>query len=293
MIGDMFEPRHTTAPDGRTICFTEHGDPSGPPLFMFHGTPGSRLDHDPYDRPTAARIITIDRPGYGESDPQPDRRLVDWPGDVAAVADALGIDQFFVLGISGGGPHALACAALLPQRVRRVGVVCGVGPLDDPASDAGMKPSNAMLNQLSRSDPKAVHDIADMMAAGITGANDPAELHALMTADDMPDVDRATMAHPAVQEMMYTTAKEGMRQGGDAFAIEMIMLAQPWGFALEDLTVEVRFLQGTEDVNVPLAHAEVMAARVPGATLTVMQGEGHMSLAIDHTTPFALELVAE
>jgi pimeloyl-ACP methyl ester carboxylesterase len=289
----MFEPNFVTAPDGRSICFSEHGDLTGPAIFLFHGTPGSRLDHDPYDRPTAARIITIDRPGYGQSDPQPNRRLVDWPADVLAVADALGLDRFCVLGISGGGPHALACAALVPHRIRRVGVVCGVGPLDDPAADAGMQPSNALLNHLSRSDPKAVHDIGEMMAAGITGATDPSALMTMSTSEDMPEVDRATMAHPAVQAMMFATLKESMRQGGTAFAQEMIMLAQPWGFALEDIEVEVRFLQGTDDVNVPLAHAEAMAARLPGATLTVMQGEGHMSLAIDHSTPFALELITE
>ncbi|MEI8239590.1 MAG: alpha/beta hydrolase [Actinomycetota bacterium] len=269
------------APDGRTLAYAESGNPAGPPLFLFHGTPGSRLDHDPFDNPTAAHIITIDRPGYGQSSPFPGRRLIDWPADVVAVADALGIDRFTVMGISGGGPHALVCAALIPHRLHRVGVVCGVGPLHEPWTDEGSNAQNTALANVARDNPAALTEIGAMIADAVQAAPDAGAFFGT-PAPDMPAVDVATLAIPEVQAMIFASTREAMRQGGEGFAEENRMLAEPWGFDLGAITVEVRFIQGTDDTNVPPSHATFLAGAIPGAALTLLQGEGHMSLAMRH-----------
>jgi pimeloyl-ACP methyl ester carboxylesterase len=279
----MTDTQFATAADGRRLAFVEHGDPAGPPVFLFHGTPGSRLDHDPFDRPTSVRLIVPDRPGYGLSDPQPGRELVDWPADVVAIADELGLGRFTVAGISGGGPHALVCGALAPDRVERVVLVCGVGPLDREGADDGMVGSNAMLNELSRTDPAAVHAIGAAMAEAITA--DVAGFFA-QGRDDLPAVDAAALDLPEVRAMMFASVVEAVRQGGTAFADEMCLLARSWGFEPAAITVPVHLLHGAEDLNVPLAHAQHLVAVIPGAELTVMEGEGHLSLPLLHSTEF-------
>ena len=272
--------RTTTTVDGRQLAWEESGHPDGPPVFLFHGTPGSRLTHDPYGRPLRARLITPDRPGYGESSPHPARRLVDWAGDVCTIADHLGIDRFHVVGISGGGPHALVCAALLPDRVIGAATVCAVGPLDWEGADEGMMPSNVAANEAARTDPDAVFGIGQLMAGAIL-ADVEAALD--MSGPDQPQIDRDTIATPEVRAMMGPSLVEAMRQGGDAYAVEMIMLVQPWGFDLADIRVPVRMWHGEFDVNVPVAHAHHMASRIPTAQLTVLPEHGHMSLAIATT----------
>src|SRR6476661_2822678 len=124
-------------PDGRALGFAEWGDPAGRPVFLFHGTPGSRLSRHPDEsqaRAQGVRLITVDRPGYGLSDPLPRRRLLDWPADVAALAAALRLERFALVGVSGGGPHALACAYACPDRVTAVALIGGAGPMDDPVA---------------------------------------------------------------------------------------------------------------------------------------------------------------
>jgi pimeloyl-ACP methyl ester carboxylesterase len=278
-----------SAPDGRTIAYAASGSPDGPPLFLFHGTPGSRLDRDPFGRPNPARLITIDRPGYGHSSPFPGRRLVDWPADVVAVADALGIDRFTVMGISGGGPHAVVCAALIPDRLHRVGVVCGVGPLHEPWTDEGSNAQNAFVAGLARNQPEELAGIAQMFVDAANAAPDAATFFG-EPAPDMPEVDVATLAIPEVQEMMFASRREAVRQGGVGFAEEYRMLAEPWGFELADIRVEMRIIQGGVDRNVPPSHSQYLADNVPGATLTMFPDEGHMSLCIHHSTPFGISL---
>src|SRR4051794_20731127 len=117
--------------DGRRLAYCEYGSPAGKPVLYFHGWPGSRLEAklaDPVAKKFNAKIIAIDRPGFGMSDFKPNRTLLDWPLDVCELADALGLDRFAVVGVSGGGPYALACARRIPERLTSVAVICGVGP---------------------------------------------------------------------------------------------------------------------------------------------------------------------
>jgi pimeloyl-ACP methyl ester carboxylesterase len=129
--------------DGRRLAYREYGASEGVPVFFFHGWPGSRLDFAPNEgaaRDAGARVIAVDRPGIGESDPQPGRQVLDWPRDVSELADSLGVERFAVLGFSFGGPYARACAYVLADRVTRAGLVSCLGPIDDSNAKRGMPP---------------------------------------------------------------------------------------------------------------------------------------------------------
>ena len=144
---------------GRRLAYATYGVAEGIPVIALHGLPGSRLQYYPDDAITAAAnvcLIVPDRPGYGFSDPLPERRVVDWAADVATLADTLGIRRFRVLGLSGGGPYALACAATLRDRVVRVSLVSALGPLDTPESTVGMMLPNRVLLRLVRRAPAIV-----------------------------------------------------------------------------------------------------------------------------------------
>ena len=135
--------QQVTLQDGRMLGYAEYGAPEGMPAFYFHGFPGSRLDYQLVDTGEAAaeanaRIVAPDRPGYGLSDFRRGRKILDWPNDVTELADALGIDRFAVLGISGGGPYAAACVLTIPRRLTVTAIVCGMGPSDAPGMKDGV-----------------------------------------------------------------------------------------------------------------------------------------------------------
>src|SRR3954470_22512634 len=144
-------------PDGRRMGVAYHGDPAGAAVFVCHGTPASRLGHDFTDeaaRPRKLRMICLDRPGMGLSDPKPDRTIAGFADDVAAVADQLGHERFAVLGYSGGGPYALACGARLPERVTTVALMAGVGPADGPHGRDGLGKTDRQLIEMIERHPR-------------------------------------------------------------------------------------------------------------------------------------------
>src|ERR1700759_2809065 len=146
------------ASDGRRLAYAETGDLDGVPVFVFHGIPGTRSDVERlfgHEGPTGSgvRAIGIDRPGFGGSDSQPNRRFQDWPADVATVADHLGIGRFGVLGYSAGGPYVIACAGALPERLTFAGIVSGVGPAETPRFRKGMGKTDAIMTRLARIAP--------------------------------------------------------------------------------------------------------------------------------------------
>ena len=274
---------HTiTLRDGRTLAWAEYGASDGVPVLLFHGTPGSRLDHDAFDRPTRIRLIVPDRPGFGMSDPQPGRRLVEWPDDVAQLADALGLGRFHVAGISGGGPYALVCAALMPDRVLGAAVICGVGPLEIPELREGMNEQNVMMDELARSNPAAVLEICDGIAQVVK-----ADVSAFIDGglESMVPIDRETVAIPEVRAMFATSVVEALRQGGVGFADDMVTHASPWGFDPATIAVPVHLVHGALDRNVPVSNAEYLARVIPGAKLRVLPDQAHMSIAIHWSVP--------
>jgi pimeloyl-ACP methyl ester carboxylesterase len=267
-------------PDGRTLAYAERGDADGTPVFFHHGTPGSRLDRHPDETVYEGfRIVSADRPGYGGSDRAPGRAVASAAADTSTLADELGIDDFAVFGVSGGGPHALACAALLPGRVTRAAIVVGAAPSDDPEFDflAGMAEINlkefgaalhgreAIEAELGpyveeiRSDPNTVLD---------------------QIASELSEFDREVLDRPPVRAVFRESLLESVRQGSDGWADDDLAFASSWGFRLEDVRIPVRLWQGELDVLVPRSHCEYLARKIPDAKFELVPGAGH--LLLDH-----------
>ena len=262
-------------PNGRDLAFREYGDTNGVPVLAFHGTPGSRLQIAPPSSsplPAGYRLIAPDRPGYGHSTFDPNRRLTHWPDDVATIADHLRIDRFGVLGISGGGPHALVCAHALAPRLLGVACVSGVGPLYHPAAMDGMMPLNRWLTRLSRRGQFLLRMLMRLQFGA--AQRNPARMLDMMSRQ-LPPADQAIVAEPEFRAMMADDLRSNSSSMALAAAQDFVLFASDWGFALEDIRVPVHFFQGTEDRNVPAQHAELMAGMVPGAVLHRYAGEGH------------------
>ena len=266
--------------DGRRLAYAERGDANGSPVVLHHGTPGSRLGNHPdptvYD---GIRFIAYDRPGYGLSDPRPGRAVADAAADVRALADHLGLDRFAVFGISGGGPHALACAALLPELVVRAGIMVGAAPSDDPALDfmAGMAEVNIKEFSAAR---RGEETLAAVLAPWVEeSARDPdAVLDAL--AAELPEYDREVISRLEVRAELRTSIVGSVRQGARGWIDDDLAFAASWGFSLDDVRTEVRLWQGELDVLVPRSHGDYLAERLPNATFELVPGAGHMLL--DH-----------
>jgi pimeloyl-ACP methyl ester carboxylesterase len=254
----------------------EWGDPHGAPVMEFRGLPSSNLG-DAIDSNFLfahhIRRITIDRPGTGASTFQPGRTLLDWPADVAELADAMGIDRFTVLGTSGGGPYAAACAYLLPNRVTRVALVSALGPADRPGAWDGMNAGERRMLLLSRSHPWPARLLAGF-AVVAERARPGTLLRGLARA--LPECDRSVMARPQVRASLLDSYQRAFTQGTRGQVQDWGIIAAPWGFRPHDITVEVRLWQGDRDDRVPPHHAQYLADTIPHSELTLLRGEGHM-----------------
>lgn len=265
-------------PDGRDLGYAEYGDPHGTPVFFIHGTPGSRLFHPPDDvtQRLGVRLVCAERPGYGDSTFQPNRRLLDWAKDIASLADALKLDKFAVVGHSGGGPHTLACAYALPGRITAAGLIAGAGPMDAPNATEGMIFINWLGFKVGRYLPwSAWYLMVKGMMREI--AADPAKAID-RDKDTWPPADREILTNPEIRELCIRSDMESYRHGLLAYAWDARLLTRPWGFKLEEIKVPVHLWHGTEDNSTTLAMARYMAGKIPNGKLTICEGEAHMLL---------------
>lgn len=269
----------TTAPDGRILMFAEWGDLAGSPVFALHGTPSCRLYRHPNEelvRSTGAHLVTYDRPGYGGSDRHPGRCVADCAIDVAAIADILGFERFAVRGGSGGGPHALAVAALLGDRVTRVACVVGCAPYDELGEDwfQGMDPENVKEFRWALEGEHRLHFELTREDAALRRrvADDP---KSLLAPYDLPESDRAVMARPDFDQVIRDEVEEMTRKGVWGWVDDDLAFTHPWGFNLASIHAPAAIWYGAEDVLVPAAHGEWLARNVPGAVVRVEQ-HGHM-----------------
>lgn len=264
-----------TLADGRDLGWLELGAADGWPVFGFHGTPGSRLqltfDEDAVRR-AGVRLVALDRPGYGLSTYQPARRLTDWPQDVAELADHLGVDRFSVMGISGGGPHAAVCAAMLGERVASAGIVSGVGPMTNPESSDGMTRSNRLLVSLAHRHSKILSAIFEVQAH--FAKNWPGKALDLVIKE-LPPADADILRRPDVRAIFERDVRRSSRTTGRAQAQDFVLFASEWGFDLTSIRVPVVLWQGDADRNVPLHHAQVMHDAISNSVLHTFAGEGH------------------
>jgi pimeloyl-ACP methyl ester carboxylesterase len=276
MIGPVGEGTLTTS-DGRTLTYVARGAENGFPVILSHGTPGSRLARHPdpglYER-HGVTAVAYDRPGYGRSDPQPGRSVADATADIAAIADELGFQRFAVVGGSGGAPHALACGALLTDRVVRVGALVTPAPSDvddfdffEGLADLNVKEFNAALEG-----PEAIEAFLQPYVDGIRADPDDV-IEQILT--ELPEVDRKLASRPEFRAVMKQSFTEAVRQGSRGWADDDLAFANPWGFQLEDVTVETRVWQGELDVLTPRPHGEYVASRLPNARFELLEGGGH------------------
>ncbi|MFG3344295.1 alpha/beta fold hydrolase [Streptomyces sp. NPDC048018] len=253
--------------DGRTLAVEEWGTPSGVPVVYLHGSPMSRLARHPDERlfhDLGIRLITYDRPGFGRSSPAPGRRVVDAADDVVAVADALGLERFAVFGVSGGGPHALACAARRPDRITRAGALASLAPRDAEGLDwtAGMNEGNRRSAAVAVIGRDAVRE----------------HLAQVGTADlpPLPDVEQAVLSRPEVSAMLGPAFAEAVRPGLDGWVDDVVALfGAPWGFDPADIETPTRLWHGGLDTLVPPTHGDWLAARIPATSLTRQPDAGH------------------
>ncbi len=257
------------APDGRRLTFAEWGDPAGYPVFYLHGTPGSRLSRYPDEgliRSAGTRMITYDRPGYGGSDRQRGRTIAACAGDVAAIAEELGIARFSVAGGSGGGPHALAVAALLGDRVHRAACIVGVAPYTALGEEffAGMDQQNVIEFGWALEGEERLTAELDGLAQQkvLKAANDAAALHDHF---DLPEADIKVMAREDFAEVTRQSVAEEFRNGPAGWVDDDLAFVMPWGFDPAAIAVPAQVWYGSSDVLVPPRHGEWIATAVPGA----------------------------
>ena len=267
-----------TLKNGRILAYAECGDPHGKPVFFFHGTPGSRIFHPP-DEITVrlgVRLITIDRPGYGDSTFQPGRRILDWPGDVVQLADHLGIGKFAVVGHSGGGPHTLACAFALPERISIAITLSGAGPVNAPGATAGMTALNKFGFQFGPYIPWAIGRPLNWLVFHERSA-DPAKAMD-REIGRRPPADDELFRQPEVYEICLKTELEAFRPGLIGMSWDVRLITRPWGFRLEEINIPVRLWHGTADNVTSISMAHYMAGKIPHSQLTICKDEGHMLL---------------
>lgn len=262
--------------DGRNLEYAEWGDPGGVPVIHMHGLPGSRLETHAPDavyRRLGVRLITVDRPGYGLSDPKPGRTLQDWPADLGALADHLELERFGLTALSGGGPFALAAAARLPDRLTGVALAGCLAPLDHPGALAGMRWLNRLGLLLAAHAPWSLA-VAYRVLRQVLDRS-PDFFLAWMTGDKPPP-DRGLIEQPAIHEALEIMLQEAVRKGVLGAVQEVRLIALPWGFDLADVRVPVHLWHGVLDDTAPIAQADYLAAHLPLAELHRCPGEAHM-----------------
>lgn len=269
--------RHATLrlADGRRLGYCELGDPSGLALLACHGGSSCRLElrfAEALCRRGSIRLVVPDRPGIGTSDFQPDRRLADWPRDVEALADALGLERFWVMGWSAGGPYALACGWALAARVQGVLVLAGLAPLRDAAQVAQLGLAlDRLLLRLGPRAPRLAAAGLDLLRALPLPAKRGALRRSLRASGD-PDLGHLS---GAAVDALVEAWDESLRPGGRGTAWDYRVLAEDWGFQPREVEVKVELWQGLEDRLVPPEHACRLAAEIPGARLVPLAGHGH------------------
>jgi pimeloyl-ACP methyl ester carboxylesterase len=274
--------RTISTADGRKIRFLEASQPDGVPVLALRGTPQSRLLYDRWVEDAQSRgirLISYERPGYGGSTPHPGRTVSCAANDVAAIAQELGLNRLLVWGVSGGGPHALACAALLPGLVVAAAVLASPTPYPAAGLDyfAGMGESNVALVHAALKSREACEQLVEAEAAELLGA-DPATLvqafHSLLCTAD------AAVLTQDFANFVLRSVREGIGERRDGYIDDEIAFTTPWGFELSQIQIPVLLMHGEQDRMVPFSHGKWLAGKIPNVEARLLPDDGHLTLSV-------------
>jgi pimeloyl-ACP methyl ester carboxylesterase len=281
-----------TLANGGTLSWREYGDPKGSPLVFFHGWPGSSAQGIFLHRAgleNGLRIVSMDRPGLGESSPIPERTFLHIPPLVEELAEALDLGPYDVLGMSGGGPYALACAWALPHRVRRTVVCCGAPPIDSPEARRRYSPVYRALMGVHDRFPGVLKSaLAPVTLAG--RIRPPWPLMRLVSLFMKPK-DKEFLSDRTRFDQFYPSLRNAMRSGHKAIYDDGRCYSLPWPFEVSEIRVPVRIWHGTQDTNFHHSLAEKLASRIPGAAFFLRE-QGHYSLPAFCTEEIIADLLA-
>ncbi|MEG6510136.1 alpha/beta hydrolase [Methyloligella sp. 2.7D] len=264
-----------TLPDGRKIAYAEFGDPGGAPVFAFHGTPGSRLTFEITEGSARARnlrIIAPDRPGYGRSDFKAFTQLGDWVADLEALADGLGLNRFALIGVSGGGPYAVAAASALSHRVEFLALVSPVGPVADLGARITLSPMHRRIFRELPNRPRLAAAVFWAMRRLLSLAPALAYRGLVQRAGA---ADRAVLLKQAVKQSLLDGHEEGLSAGVHGAVQDLRLFSGPWGIDFDQVIVPAVLWQGLADRNVPPAASRALAEMLPNCRLDLLPEAGH------------------
>lgn len=266
------QDRFITLPDRRKLGYAEYGVPTGRPVMFFHGSPGSSYIHVDMAGIAARRgirLIAVDRPGYGLSGPKPGRAMLDWPDDIAALADALGLERFAIIGFSGGSPYALACAYKLTDRMMKIALAGTLAPQGAAGVMEGMSPAVSGLYALAQSNPDELRNTFAAVAPS------PAALVAAMSVSASEWDKNIINARHSEFETEYT---QTLRSGVEGVASDFVLASGDWGFPLDGINTETHLWCGTADCNTPPAMTAYISSTLPNSRDFMLPDEGHFAL---------------
>ncbi len=274
-------PNHIILTDRRRLGFAEFGDLQGRPVFYFHGFPGSRLEArlaDRISRDSQIRFIGIDRPGYGLSSVKPERTFIDWADDVAELADALGIDRFSILGVSGGGPYAAACACKIPDRLDAVGIICGMGPVEV----AGLMRDMPWMYRRGLRLAGRLPEIAAALYpfSAFFFRNYPERMLSILSGK-VAGPDKIALKNTELIKILSASFREAFRNSLRWPATDVVLYSLPWQFSLSDIRIKVHLWHGEMDKIVPPAMGHYLANTIPDCQATFYPDEGHFSIILN------------
>ena len=270
--------------DGRILAFAEHGSPSGHAVIYCHGVPSSRVEGDLILNGAIAsalglRVIVPDRPGMGRSTYQPARRIAGWPDDVAELAALLGLERFSVLGSSGGAPYAIACGIKYPDRVRAVGLLGAVAPADAPGVMRAMSGPLRLMLRLARLAPAVLRTLYRLNLRALERGGERAGERMAKWA---PEPDRVLLQRPEIRDGFTACFVEACRQGTRGPALDVKLIAQPWGIELSAMRVPTFLWHGELDRNVPIGSGRYLASAIPNCRATFYPQDAHLSVPFNH-----------
>ncbi len=288
-----------TLKEGRKLGYAEYGSVIGKPVFYFHGHRSSRLEPKIYDFDQIkdqVHLIAIDRPGFGLSNFKEDYSLLNWPDDVTELAKSLNINKFSILGGSGGGPFALACAYKIPMFLSSCGVVSGLGPIK--YGTEGMAKNNRLELSYAQNRPKLLRLVFKKFlkySQKLQGKSiEEIMIKFQKKSKDLPEPDKKIMENKEKLSIYVELMTEPFRQGIAGPYHESILFVKPWGFNLEDISPELKVLSwhGELDTSVPKQMAQSICEAIPNCELKIYQNEAHLSTAVNHIEEILLKLIS-